>query len=64
MISPRPSLLWVCTSVCGGPPLVDHTISVICSLNLLNIIILVVRHFLSTLSFSQSDAVVICFASR
>ena len=64
MISCRPSLLWVCTSVCRGPQLADHTVSVICSLNLFNIIILVVRRFLSILCFYQSDAAMPCFASR
>ena len=64
MILSRPSLLWVCTSVSGGPQLADHTVSVICSLNLLNIIILVVRHFLSTLRFCQPDVVMLRFASR
>ena len=62
MISSRPSLLWVCTSVSGGPQLADHTVSVICSLNLLNIIILVVRHFLSILCVSVG-LMLLCFAS-
>ena len=47
-----------------GPKLADHAVSVICSLNILNIIVLVVRHFLSTLYFYQSDAAMLCFASR
>ena len=42
---PRLSLLWVR----GGswePLLADHIVSVICNVNLTNIIILLVRHFL------------------
>jgi len=59
-ISSRPSLLWVCTSSFWGSQPADHTVSVICSLNLLNIIVLV-RHFLDTLY--SINLMLLCFSS-
>ena len=63
----RPGLLYygyVLASVGDRNWLTIPWVSVICSLNLLNIIVLVVRHFLGIMCFYQSDAAMLCFVSR